>query len=438
MAASLFSSPLYAQLFPTGDVGRLWTDSAEIRAMLLVEGALATAQGKLGVIPETSAKAIDRASKEVAIDPASLAEPTGRNGVNVPGLIAAFRKEMSAPEHANFVHWGATSQDIIDTALMLRLRQTLAILEARLTEVLGTLAQMAREHAETPILARTYGQHATVTTFGAVVAQWGQPLQNQREALAALRAGALMVSLSGAAGTASALPRAQDTRALLAEALNLKDPQYAWHTDRGPILRIATWMADTVSALGHMGRTLTLLSGSDLGEVGFGQSGASSTMPQKSNPVGASALVALETQMAGLMANLRAAANHDYQRDGAAWFAEWLTLPSIALSCASALQIAGALRVMPNPKRMADNLSHDNGMTSAEALSFALCADHSRSTAQALTKDLVAKAVAEGRPLEDVARAAHPNLPQGLFDPLQNLGDAPSFARAFADRAQQG
>ena len=136
MAASVFASALYGGLFPTGEVGRLWSDAAEVRAMLLVEGALARAQGSLGVIPEISGAFIHRAAMEVQIDPAGLAGATGRNGVAVPALVAAFRKAMEAPEHANYVHWGATRQDIIDTGLMLRLRQTLAALEARLGDIL--------------------------------------------------------------------------------------------------------------------------------------------------------------------------------------------------------------------------------------------------------------------------------------------------------------
>ena len=119
MAASVFDSPLFSRLFPAGEVGKLFTDSAELRAMLLVEGALAKAQGALGVIPETAAAYIHRAAMEVQIDQAGLAEPTGQNGVSVPGLVAAFRAAMQAPEHAQYVHWGATSQDIIDTGLML-------------------------------------------------------------------------------------------------------------------------------------------------------------------------------------------------------------------------------------------------------------------------------------------------------------------------------
>ena len=440
MAASVFASALYGGLFPTGEVGRLWSDAAEVRAMLLVEGALARAQGSLGVIPEISGAFIHRAAMEVQIDPAGLAGATGRNGVAVPALVAAFRKAMEAPEHANYVHWGATSQDIIDTGLMLRLRQTLAALEARLSDVLQALGAAAARHAETPLAARTYGQVATPTSFGAVLAQWGAPLADAADELPDLRTRALWISLSGAAGTSAALgPQAGALRAAMAEALGLGDPGRSWHTDRGPILRIAGWMAQVMAALAAMGTSLVALAASEVGEVRLTGAGASSTMPQKANPVGPSVLVALGHQMGGLMASLQAAAPHQHQRDGAAWFAEWMVLPQIALGVAAALETAGAVLegLEPVPARMLDNLG-GAGLIHAEALSFALAAHMPRAEAQAATKALVAEAAQTGAALEAVARAAHPDLPPTVFDPAAQTGDAPQAARAFAARVARG
>ncbi|MEL6450184.1 MAG: lyase family protein [Pseudomonadota bacterium] len=436
MAASVFSSPLYAQLFPTGAVGRLWSDSAEVRAMLLVEGALAKVQGAQGVIPEVSAAFIHRSSLEVQIDPGGLAAATGQNGVSVPGLVSAFRSAMEAPEHAQYAHWGATSQDIIDTALMLRLRQTLAAQEETARRCLGLMATQARANAATPVVARTYGQHATVTSWGAILAQWGAPLAEAVARLPALRRDCLWVSLGGASGTGAALgPDAPTTRAGLAEQLSLGDPGRSWHTDRGPILRIAAWMAEVVATLAGMGHSLIGLLGSDTGEVRLTGAGASSTMPQKQNPVGPSALVALGHQMAGLSASLQAAGAHQYQRDGAAWFTEWMTLPQIALCTASALEIAanGIDTLAPVPEAMVAHIA-GTGLAHAEALSFALATRMPRPEAQAETKALVTRALSTQQPLEAVARAAHADLPAGLFDAAQQMGQAPHDARAFADR----
>jgi 3-carboxy-cis,cis-muconate cycloisomerase len=439
MAASVFDSPLYTHLFPTGEAGRLFSDTAALLAMLLVEGALARAQGAQGIIPELSAKAIQRATMEIQIDPGAIARVTGENGVSVPGLVAAFRAEMSAPEHAQFVHWGATSQDIIDTGLMLRLRQLLLLAEADLRAVIAALAVQAENHAATPMAGRTYGQQATPTSWGAVVADWGHALCDLLEALPALRSSSLLVSLSGAAGTAQALgPQAAQTRTALAEGLGLADPGRSWHVDRGPILRIADWLVQVTSLLARMGATLVALTGSEIAEVTLGAAGASSTMPQKQNPVSPSALQALGHQTTGLRAALAPATQHLHQRDGAAWFAEWMILPQIALGTACALQHSKALcsGMAPNPDAMTRTLTNGLGLIHAEALSFALAAEMPRPQAQARTKALCRQAQETGTELEQIARAAYPALPAGLFDADRALGAAPHEALEFVTRAR--
>ena len=438
MAASVFDSPLYAQLFNTGDAGRLFSDSAAIRAMLLVEGALAKVQGSLGVIPELSAAAIHRASMEIQVDPGAIAQATGQNGVSVPGLVAAFRDEMKAPEHAQFVHWGATSQDIIDTALMLRLRQALSLAEDDLRAVISALGRAAKEHAHAPMPARTYGQHATPTTWGAVVASWGAPLLDALEGLDAVRTSSLWVSLSGASGTASALgPQAAGTRSALAQALGLQDPGRSWHTDRAAILRIADWQGQVIAGLAHMAQTLIGLTGSDTGEVTLGVAGASSTMPQKQNPVAPSAVVALHTHFTGLRSSLQISAVHQHQRDGAAWFAEWMAVPQVSLCLASALSHAKELakHITPRPIQIQSNLEANMGVIHAEALSFALADMMPRPEAQKVTKVLCLEALDKQTPLETLARADYPDLAADVFAPSAGTGLAAQDALAFAARA---
>ncbi|KIN70872.1 3-carboxy-cis,cis-muconate cycloisomerase [Sulfitobacter noctilucae] len=438
MSASVFDSPLFTHLFDTGEAGRLFSDSAAIRAMLLVEGALAKAQGAQGLIPELSATAIHRASLEIAVDPGAIAKATGENGVSVPGLVAAFRSEMNAPEHAQYVHWGATSQDIIDTGLMLRLRQALALAEADLREIITTLGKSAAEHAHLPMPARTYGQHATPTSWGAVLAQFGTPLLDALTALEPLRASSLLVSLSGAAGTSSALgPDAADSRKALAQGLGLRDPGRSWHTDRTPLLRIADWQGQIMATLAHMGQTLIGLTASEAGEVALGGSGASSTMPQKQNPVRPSALVALSHHFTGARASLQSAAVHQHQRDGAAWFTEWMVVPQLALCLASALQHAKALSsgLTPHPVQMHAALEGNLGLIHAEALSFALADLMPRPEAQAKAKALCLDARDKRIPLPQLALADYPDLPASLFDPAAGMGRAADEAKTFAARA---
>ncbi|MEQ5871364.1 adenylosuccinate lyase family protein [Sagittula sp. NFXS13] len=434
MPATPFDSIHLSGLFPTGDTARLFSDSAEVRAMMLVEGTLAQVQGAHGVIPETAAAAIHRASLECQIDPVGLAKATAQNGVTTPALVAAFREAMQAPEHAAYLHWGATSQDIQDTALMLRLRQALTQQAARLTATVTALGKLAVAHAETPMAARTYGQHATPTSFGAQVAQWGWPLLSLAKGADAVR-GNLYVSLSGAAGTGSALgDNPAQLRADLAEKLNLTDPGHSWHADRSPVLNIAAWFTRCALAAGKMGEDLILATQSGISEVTLGGSGGSSTMPQKQNPVQPSACVALARHAQGLHSTLEGASLHRQQRDGAAWFTEWLVLPQLILACSAAMTHAQDLAetLSPNQQAMQDTLDSTGGLLLAEALTFALTDQMSRPKAQAAVKELCTQARTTGKPLAELALTAYPELPGSLFDARNTLGTAPDEARAFA------
>ncbi|MGR3320818.1 MAG: lyase family protein [Pseudooceanicola sp.] len=440
MAGSVHDSQLYARLFPAGEVGRLFTDSAEVRAMLLVEGSLAKVQGAAGVIPEISAAFIHRAALEIALDPGGLAEATGENGVPVPALVSAFRKAMEAPDHAQYVHWGATSQDIMDSALMLRLRQALTLMLDGLSTQLSALADLAETHAALPMPGRTYGQHATPVSFGSVVAGWGRPLIALRAEGRAMLDEGLPVSLSGAAGTGSELgPDPAALRAALAEALGLRDPGYSWHADRGIVLRLTGWMARLAAALAKMGEDLLLMTQTGIGEVTLGSSGASSTMPQKQNPVGPSVLVALAAQVNALNGAMLAAGHPRQERDGAAWFTEWLSLPQLVLSTAAALENARALTpgTAPRPDAMAAALASSDGLIHAEALSFRLATQMPRPEAQAAVKEACNIARKSGRHLRDVAAESWPEIETSdIFDPAQALGTAPAEARAFARAAR--
>ncbi|MEP3845319.1 MAG: lyase family protein [Paracoccaceae bacterium] len=440
MAASIFGSSYLGGLFDTGEVGRLFSDSAEIRALLLTEGALAKVQGALGVIPEISAKAIHRASLEIQLDPADLREATRQNGVVIPGLVAGFRGEMQAPEHAQYIHWGATSQDIIDTALMLRLRQVLGQNETTIKSILSKMVAIADRHSATPMVARTWGRHATPTTWGGVMAQWGNPLVDALNALEILRKTSLWVSLSGASGTGSALgPKAAETRAALAEALGLIDPMRSWHTDRSPILEIASWHVRVSAILAGLGKSLSALAVTEATEIQLGGAGSSSTMPQKQNPVGPAALIVLHAYASGGLSSLYATASQEHQRDGAAWMIEWAVLPQIILSVSSALETAQKTleTLEPNEGRMRSALTGGAGLAMAEALSFALAEQMSRPDAQAATKAIIAKLSEQGRTLKSVAQSEYPSLSDDVFDPLKHVGLAPQDAKNFVQRVRQ-
>lgn len=434
MPATPFDSRITGALFHDAELAALFTEEAEIAAMLAVEAALARVQGRLGLIPAGAAEALAAALPGLAIDPAALAAETEANGVAVPALVAAARRAL--PEAAAaWLHWGATSQDIQDSALMLRLRAVLGIFEGRIAALLEGLARQARTHAALPMAARTYGQTATPTTFGATVAMWGRPLLALRAELAALRPRLLAVSLGGAAGTLSAMGgRGAAVRAALAAELGLADPGAGWHAERGRIGALAAWAGGVAAALGKMGEDLILLAQSGIEEVAL-PGGGSSTMPQKVNPVLPSALVALARHALALAGALQGAGLHRQNRDGAAWFQEWLALPPLLMATGRALAHAGTLAqtMAPRPGRMAANLDDGTGLVHAEALVFALAARMPRPAAQAAVAALCAEVRATGRPLPELAAARWPEAGLGpRLRPEAQLGEAPAEARAFA------
>ncbi|UWQ22601.1 lyase family protein [Jannaschia sp. W003] len=431
MAVTPFDSALHRDLFGDAELGRLFSDAAEVRAMLLVWGALAKAQGAAGVIPETAGAFLHRATMEVQVDPAGLAADVARDGISVPGLVAATRKALEAPEHAQFLHWGATSQDIIDTGLALRLRQALALVAGRIDTALDRLAALAEAHAETPMAARTWGQPATPTTFGAVVATWGEGLLAVREDLEPLRTRVEIVSLHGAAGTLSAMgERGPEVRAALARALNLRDPERAPHADRAHVAALAAWLTRLAGACGKAATDLLLLARD--GAVAAG-AGSSSTMPQKRNPVGPSAVRALAAHAAGLNGALQAGAMTWDQRDGAAWFGEWLALPQLTVAAGRAVDILAALEIVPDAERLRAALDDPSGLVHAEAVSFALAETLPRPEAQARTKALAREVAEHGGSL--VERAG---LDPARFRPERQWGEAPAHARRFAARVREG
>lgn len=399
MAASPLDSALYGPLLADPEVGALFGDAAEIASLLRVEAALAQVQGRLGVIPAEAAARIlaaltDAIEDPVALDLGALAARTAADGVALPGLVEALRRLVGG-EAAAFLHWGATSQDIADTGLILRLRDALTVLEARTAAVIAALAALADAHRGTPMAARTRGQQATPIRFGLKAANWLAPLLRQRQRLAELRPRLLAVQFGGAAGDLSALgddgPAVADG---LADALGLARAE-PWHTQRDRLLELGNWLAMTTAALGKLGGDLILLAQSEVGEIRLKGAGGSSTMPHKQNPVGPEMLVALARFTAGQLGTLHQAALQDHERDGAAWTLEWLTLPGMVVAAAAALRHAAAVlaALEVDSGRMRAALQAGGGLAFAEAASFALARHMPRPAAQALVKAAVAKLV---------------------------------------------
>ncbi|QDL90481.1 3-carboxy-cis,cis-muconate cycloisomerase [Paroceanicella profunda] len=437
MAISPFDSVMFRELYGDAEAAALFTEAAQIRAMLLFEGALAEVQGRLGIIPQDSAFFIARSAREVQIDPAALAAGTARDGVVAPALVAAFRREMQAPEHAKWIHWGATSQDVIDTGLVLRLRRLLDILDSRLAALADTLAQQASRHAGTVLAARTRSQMATPTTLGAKIAVWAAPLARHRERLAQMRPRLLTVSLAGASGTNAALAgRGTEVMEGVADALGLAPSPIPWHAARDSIAELAGWLAMVTGSLGKMGGDIILLTQSEIREISAGTGGASSTMPHKSNPVEPETLVTLARRAGGDLSTIQNAMLHAQERDGAAWALEWMALPALCMGCAAALRHAATLAqtLEAAPERMRADIDATRGMMMAEAATFALSAHMPRPEAQTLVKRACAEALAQ----DSTLGAVLPGLTDvaldwdAVLDPASYTGDAPLYPGRLA------
>lgn len=440
MTASLYDSAIFRDLMQDRETATLFTDTAELRAMLLIWGALAQAQAKVGIVPELSAKAIQRAAMEIQVDPAALAAATSKDAVPVPALLTAFQDELKAPEHAAWVHYGATSQDIMDTGLALRLRQVLALVEARLANILSALGTLADTHADTIMAGRTDGQIATPTTFGAMAASWGWPLITLLNALPAQRDAVLRVSLSGAAGALSMMGEHGPTvRAGLAKGLGLADPGHSWHSDRSGLAGLSAWITQVTGALGNIGADLALMAQSGIGEARSGTAGGATAMPQTQDLVGPTVLMAIAAQVVGLNSVMQSAQIHRQQRDSAAWISEWMSLPQICVGLGRSLSLAQEAieTIVTDPTQMRANLDKGRGLIFAEALSFRLTESMPRPEAQAAVTMLCEVSLRDGTPLPDLAKAAHPTLDiSGVFDITAHLGLAPAEARAFAAAAK--
>ncbi|MBU3029008.1 lyase family protein [Paracoccus marinaquae] len=424
-------------LFGDDELGGVLNAPAQLSAMLRVESALARVQGRLGIIPEDAAAAIAAAADGLAPDPAGLVAASATAGIPAQALVGALK--AACGKHAGWAHFGATSQDIQDSGLVLQLREALAIIEARLQGLDATLGAKAGAFAAQPIPARTRFQIAAPTTLGAKIAVWRTPLARHLQRLAELRPRLLNVSLYGAAGTGAALAgRMGEVRRVLAGELGLSAPEVAWHASRDGIAELGGWLALVTGSLGKIGADLILLGQSEIGEISAGTGGGSSTMPQKSNPVAAEALVSLARLNAGAVGTLHQAMVHAQERDGAALAIEWQTLPGMIIRTGAALRLAQALAatLAPRPERIADSFARDRGAMLAEAAGFCLARQMPR--AEALR--LVGAALAEmaGNEEETLAGALSRLAPghdwARLLAPGNNTGDAEAQARQQADQ----
>jgi 3-carboxy-cis,cis-muconate cycloisomerase len=390
-----------------------FTSAGQLQALLDVEVALAEAQARVGLIPASSVDALRAAADAGLYDEAAIAAGA-EAAVNV--LIPLLAQvtacvAASSPEAAGHVHYGVTSQDVLDTALVLQLRTALAAIDAALERAAAGAAQFARQHAGTPMAGRTWLQQGTPITFGLKAAGWLDGLERARAGLAAAREDASVVQLGGATGTLSSLGDAgpQVVEALAAQ-LGLGVPDLPWHAQRDRIARVGCALGIACGAMGKVARDVVLLGQSEVGEVAEHAAegrGGSSSMPHKRNPVGSVRVLAAAAQAPGLVATLLAAMPQEHERAAGGWQAEWEALPALVTCTARAAEsLAGVVAgLQVDAARMRQNLDLQGGVARAEGLSSALAPHVGRVDAMRLAAAAVERALATGGRLDAVAAA---------------------------------
>lgn len=311
-------------------------DTADLAAMLAFEAALAGAQAKCGLIPEPAAAEIVAACATFAPDWHRLRAGMARDGVTGPAFVAALRETLAEP-HRRWLHFSATSQDVTDTSLTLRLKPAVADLDARLSAMLDTVGRLRATQGEVVLMGRTRMQRALPMTVADKLDAWVAPLRRHRQRLAELAPRLLVVQFGGPVGT-----RDNAVAAGLAARLGLGDAP-CWHTARDNIVEFGGWLAMLCGSLGKVGQDVALLAQDEVGAVRLASGGASSAMPHKSNPIAAETLVALARYAAALSGGLGQAMVAENERSGAAWTLEWMLLPPLAIAAAAALRHAEAM-----------------------------------------------------------------------------------------------
>lgn len=444
---------LFDGVLAAGPVAELVSDEAWLRAMLDVEAALARAEADAGLIPAAHAEAIAAQCRVEYYDVASLGTAATDVGNPAAPLVRALTARVGG-EVSGFVHFGATSQDIVDTAAMSIARDAVAALTADVRACGDHLAWLANEHVNTVQPGRTLLQHAVPVTFGLTAANWMSGMDGAVDRLAALSgvdsrgdwiaglAGTFAVQCGGAAGTLAALgERGPEVVGHMAARLGLAEPALPWHSERNRIATLAGALGGVSAAVAKIARDITLLAQTEVAEVteqGPGDSGGSSTMPHKRNPIAAVSAAAAAAQAPGLVATLLSAAAHEHQRAAGSWHAEWRPLRELLRSTGSAVHwLRTSLeRLHVDVDRMRANAELTGGFAMAERVTSELVTEHGVSRAAA--HDAVAACCASGESLVDALAAdalvgAHVSAERiaTLLDPASYLGSA----RVFVERA---
>ena len=446
MPATVFDSAIFRDAFGTPPMRAIFADEALVARYVAVEVALAAAEARAGVIPKEAAEAIKRAADPAAIDLAKLKAETDIVGYPIVGVVHQLARQCG--EAGRYVHWGATTQDIMDTATVLQIKDALALVEADLAAIEAALAALARKHASTVMAGRTHLQHALPVTFGYKAAVWLSMIARHRQRLAELKPRVLVGQFAGAAGTLASLgDKGLAVHDALMHELGLARPSMPWHVARDGFAEAVCFLGLVTGSLAKIATDIMLLMQTEVAEAfePFVEGrGSSSTMPQKRNPISCEMILAagkIVRQQAGLMLDAMAA---DHERATGPWQLEWVAIPEAFLAAGGALRQARFMLegLTVDAGRMRRNLDLTGGLIVAEAVMMALAQHTGRQVAHDIVYGACRAALDAGTTLRaelerngEVTKHLDAKRIAELTDPVNYLGSAPAMIeRALAGR----
>jgi 3-carboxy-cis,cis-muconate cycloisomerase len=443
---------LIESLATTDTLADLFSDTSVLQAMLTFEVALVRAEARLGIVPQAAADAIAAVAKSESFDATQLAKDALLAGALAIPFVKALTERVRAsnPAAAGFVHWGATSQDVSDTALVLLLKRAQPTLQSDLARLEVALRQLAEQHANTVMLGRTLLQAAPPTTFGLKAAGWLGSIHRGRARLAAAFAETMIVQLGGATGTLASLgQQGVAVGRALAEQLQLGFPDAPWHTHRDRIAALVCACGVLTGSLGKMARDISLLMQNEVSEAAEPSRpgrGGSSTMPHKRNPSGCVVTLASANRVPGHVATFLSAMVQEHERAVGVWQAEWPTIAALvqATGVATASMAEAAEGLSVDAARMRTNIDATRGVVFSERALMLLGEKLGRDVAHKVLEEAARQSVAQGRHLAqvlgempEVTRHLDHAMLQRLEAPEEYLGSADEFRKrllAFAEK----
>ena len=406
MPSTVFDSALFRDMFGTAEMRAVFSDEALVGRYLETEAALARAQARAGVVPQSAADAISAAALAVVINFDKLRQQT--EIVGYPILPLVHQLSEAAGEAGRYVHWGATTQDIMDTANVLQIRSALGIVARDLGEVRDRLADLARKYRDTPMAGRTHLQQALPITFGYKAAVWLTSIDRHIERVEQALPRILVGEFAGATGTLASIGEGGlEMQKFFCEELGLGQPAMTWHVARDGFAEAVTLLGLVTGTLGKIATDIMMMSATEFGEVSepfVPGRGASSTMPQKRNPISSELMLAAAKAVRQHVATMLDGMIHDFERATGPWHLEWLSLPESFLLTASSLANAKFMLagLVVHERRMRENLDLTHGLIVAEAVMMAAAPKLGRQHAHDVVYDACRKAIEGGGQLADI------------------------------------